>query len=159
MDEVVSSASLIVVAGEVRGAAAGAGTYAGVYRNFCAFWMSTPTRRLGADGACVPQGAASAGRSQATIAKHVSALRSPADAFGSDAAVRHVRSETVGTGEPRAPTHEKYERLLRMPDAAAALSTTPQVLAACLGEAIPRWCARTCLERSWWTSAYSTCRA
>ena len=57
-----------------------------------------------------------AGRSPATVAKHLSALRGLAEALGVDAQLRTVRSARVGRGEPRALSHEEWARLLRMPD-------------------------------------------
>jgi site-specific recombinase XerD len=56
------------------------------------------------------------GRSPATIAKHLSALRTLADALSADPAVRQVRAASVARGEPRALTLDEFERLLRMPD-------------------------------------------
>jgi integrase len=58
-----------------------------------------------------------AGRSSATAAKHLSALRGLAEALGVETQqLRTVRSERVGRGEPRALTHDEWSRLLRMPD-------------------------------------------
>ena len=56
------------------------------------------------------------GRSPATVAKHLSALRGLADALGADPALRTVRSARVARGEPRALEHDEWARLLRMPD-------------------------------------------
>ncbi|HEV2819279.1 MAG TPA: tyrosine-type recombinase/integrase, partial [Solirubrobacteraceae bacterium] len=55
------------------------------------------------------------GRSPATIAKHLSALRALARALGVDG-VREVRGAKVPRGEPRALNAEDYTRPLRMPD-------------------------------------------
>jgi integrase/recombinase XerD len=92
-------------------------TYAGVYRAYCEFVgphagpdALTPERvrayrdRLEASG-----------RSPATIAKHLSALRTLAGALRIEG-VREVRGAKVARGEPRALTAEEYARLLRMPD-------------------------------------------
>ena len=57
-----------------------------------------------------------AGRSPATIAKHLSALRRLAEALDADPAMRTVRSPSVARGEPRALSHDEWARLLRMPD-------------------------------------------
>jgi len=57
-----------------------------------------------------------AGRSPATVAKHLSALRGLASAVGAHADVRTVRSASVARGEPRALSHDEFARLLRMPD-------------------------------------------
>ena len=46
-----------------------------------------------------------AGRSPATVAKHLSALRGLAEALGVDAQLRAVRSARVARGEPRALSH------------------------------------------------------
>ena len=93
-------------------------TYAAVYRSFGAF--------LGPDA--IPEGLTpeavrrhrdlleQAGRSPATVAKHLSALRGLAEALGSDQAMRTVRFARVARGEPRALTHDEFARLLRMPD-------------------------------------------
>ena len=56
-----------------------------------------------------------AGRSPATIAKRLSALRALAGALGVDG-VREVRGAKVARGEPRALSTDDYARLLRMPD-------------------------------------------
>jgi site-specific recombinase XerD len=53
-----------------------------------------------------------AGRTPATIAKHLSALRGLAEALG----LCSVRSARVARGEPRALSHDEWQRLLRMPD-------------------------------------------
>src|SRR3954447_1882141 len=93
-------------------------TYAGVYRAFAAF--------VGPDASPEDVTAEAvrgyrdqlelAGRSPATVAKHLSALRSLADALGVDAQLRTVHSARVARGEPRALSHEEWARLLRMPD-------------------------------------------
>ena len=94
-------------------------TYAAVYRAFGAF--------LGPDAApagLTPEAVRAyrdalerAGRSPATVAKHLSALRGLAEALGVETQqLRTVRSERVGRGEPRALTHDEWARLLRMPD-------------------------------------------
>ena len=57
-----------------------------------------------------------AGRTPATIAKHLSALRQLAPALDADPAIRTVRSQSVARGEPRALSEEEFARLLRMPD-------------------------------------------
>jgi site-specific recombinase XerD len=118
--EVIDPGSLSELAARVAGEQAAPltrDTYAGVYRTFCAYL-----------GAGAGPGALSAetvrgyrdqleraGRSPATIAKHLSALRSLADALGIDG-VRRVRGARVARGTPRALTGDEYARLLRMPD-------------------------------------------
>lgn len=92
-------------------------TYASVYRAFCAF--------VGPDAgvdAFTGERVRSyrdelerTGRSPATIAKHLSALRTLAAAFGTDG-VRNVRGAKVARGEPRALSVDQYVRLLQMPD-------------------------------------------
>jgi site-specific recombinase XerC len=57
-----------------------------------------------------------AGRTPATIAKHLSALRQLAAAIDADPAIRTVRSQSVARGEPRAVSQDEFTRLLRMPD-------------------------------------------
>jgi len=92
-------------------------TYTGVYKAFCEFVgpgaaldAMTPQRvrayrdRLEASG-----------RSPATIAKHLSALRTLASALQVEG-VRDVRGAKVARGQPRALTAQQYTRLLRMPD-------------------------------------------
>jgi len=49
-----------------------------------------------------------AGRSPATVAKHLSALRGLAEALGADQAMRTVRSARVARGEPRSLTHDEF---------------------------------------------------
>lgn len=92
-------------------------TYASVYRAFTAF--------LGPDAdadaftservRAYRDELERAGRSPATIAKHLSALRTLAAALGTDG-VRNVRGAKVARGEPRALTATQYARLLRTPD-------------------------------------------
>jgi site-specific recombinase XerC len=77
-------------------------TYAAVYRGLCAF--------LGPDATAehlTPETVRSyrdqlerAGRTPATIAKHLSALRQLAAALDADPAIRTVRSQGVARGEP-----------------------------------------------------------
>jgi len=92
-------------------------TYAGVYRAFCVFVGPD----AGVDAFTGERVRAyrdeleRAGRSPATIAKHLSALRTLAAALGTDG-VRNVRGAKVARGEPRALSAEQYARLLRMPD-------------------------------------------
>jgi site-specific recombinase XerD len=94
-------------------------TYAAVYRSFGAF--------LGPDASpadVTPEAVRAyrdalehAGRSPATVAKHLSALRGLADALSAgDPALRTVRSARVARGEPRALDHDEWQRLLHMPD-------------------------------------------
>ena len=54
-------------------------------------------------------------RSPATIAKHLSALRTLASELGVER-VRDVRGQRVARGEPRALSAQQYACLLRMPD-------------------------------------------
>jgi integrase/recombinase XerD len=118
--ELVDDSPLAGLAEEVARSQPVAGTrrtYAGVYRSFCTFAgpgagveVLTPAMvrryrdRLELDG-----------RSRATIAKHLSALRTLAAALDIDG-VQRVHSATVARGEPRPLTVEQFERLLRMPD-------------------------------------------
>ena len=91
--------------------------YAGVYRTYCRFAGAG----AGRDGLNPERVRAyrdqleRQGRSQATIAKHLSALRTLAGALGVEG-VRDVRGAKVARGEPRALSSEEYARLLRMPD-------------------------------------------
>ncbi len=57
-----------------------------------------------------------AGRTPATVAKHLSALRQLAAAIDADPAIHTVRSQNVARGEPRALSQDEFTRLLRMPD-------------------------------------------
>jgi site-specific recombinase XerD len=94
-------------------------TYAAVYRSFGAFLGPAATV-----AAVTPEAVRAyrdalerSGRSPATVAKHLSALRGLADALGTaDQALRAVRSARVARGEPRALAHDQWQRLLRMPD-------------------------------------------
>lgn len=119
--EVLDPGSLAVRAAEV---AAGQRspetrrTYAAVYRSFSAFLgpsaaaddVTTEAVRRYRDAL------ERAGRSPATVAKHLSALRGLAEALDLDIQLRSVRSARVARGEPRALSHEEWERLLQMPD-------------------------------------------
>jgi integrase/recombinase XerD len=93
-------------------------TYAAVYRTFCTFLGPEPM----ADD-LTPETVRSyrdqlerAGRTPATVAKHLSALRQLAQALDADPAIRTVRSQSVARGEPRALSQDEFARLLRMPD-------------------------------------------
>ena len=93
-------------------------TYAAVYRSFCAFLDPEATAED-----LTPETVRSyrdqlerAGRTPATIAKHLSALRQLAEALDADPAIRTVRSPSVARGEPRALGGQEFARLLRMPD-------------------------------------------
>jgi integrase/recombinase XerD len=92
-------------------------TYAGVYAAFCQFLG--PGARASALSPDTVRGYRDrlerANRSPATIAKHLSALRTLAAALEIDG-VDRVRGARVARGEPRALTAEEYARLLRMPD-------------------------------------------
>ena len=110
--------------------------YAGVYRAFCAFAGAG----AGAD-ALTPTTVRAYrdqleqhGRSPATIAKHLSALRALATALGAES-IGQVRGSRVAPGEPRALTIEQYERLLRMPDQRTTLGKRDLALLHLLGTA------------------------
>ncbi len=92
-------------------------TYAGVYRAFCAFvGPDAGAEEFTGDRVRAYRDELErAGRSPATIAKHLSALRTLAAALGTDG-VRNVRGAKVARGEPRALSADQYARLLRMPD-------------------------------------------
>lgn len=93
-------------------------TYASVYRAFAAFVGSEATvmdvtaERVRAYRHLLE----GAGRSPATVAKHIAALRCLAAAIGADVAIRDIRSARVYPGQPRALDQDQYARLLRMPD-------------------------------------------
>jgi integrase/recombinase XerD len=93
-------------------------TYAAVYRSFGAFLgPEAGAEDLTAEAVRAYRDALErAGRSPATVAKHLSALRGLAEALGLDAQLRTVRSARVARGEPRALSHDEWARLLRMPD-------------------------------------------
>lgn len=94
-------------------------TYAAVYRAFGAFLGpdATPNDVTAETVRAYRDALEHAGRSPATVAKHLSALRGLAEALGVETQqLRTVRSERVGRGEPRALTHDEWQRLLRMPD-------------------------------------------
>ncbi len=93
-------------------------TYAAVYRSFCTFLGPKASAAALTPAALrtYRDGLERAGRSPATIAKHLSALRGLAAALDADPAVRAVKSAAVARGEPRALTHDEWARLLRMPD-------------------------------------------
>ncbi|HEY5260849.1 MAG TPA: tyrosine-type recombinase/integrase [Solirubrobacteraceae bacterium] len=92
-------------------------TYAGVYRAFSVFVgpgagvaALTPEAVRGYRDALER-----AGRSPATIAKHLAALRALARALDVDG-VERVGGARVPRGEPRALAAQEYARLLQMPD-------------------------------------------
>lgn len=93
-------------------------TYASVYRAFAAFVgreatvMDVTAERVRAYRDLLE----GAGRSPATVAKHLAALRCLAAAIGADVAIRDIRSARVYPGQPRALDQHQYARLLRMPD-------------------------------------------
>jgi integrase/recombinase XerC len=111
-------------------------TYAAVYRSFAAFLGPQATADLTPEAVRAYRDALEhAGRSPATVAKHLSALRGLADAIGADAAMRTVRSARVARGEPRALDHDEWARLLRMPDRRARQGKRDLALLHLLGSA------------------------
>lgn len=119
--EVLDPGSLAARAAEVacrQPAPATRATYAGVYRAFCAgLGVDAGPEALCAESVRGWRDCLEArGCSPATIAKHLSALRTLADALGADPQIAKVRSQTVARGQPRALTGEELARLLRMPD-------------------------------------------
>jgi site-specific recombinase XerD len=118
--EVLDPGSLAELAAQVAGeqpAKLTRDTYASVYRAFCQFLGP------GAGAGALTSDSVRAyrdrleqlERSPATIAKHLSALRTLAQALDVDG-VDRVRGARVARGEPRALSAEEYARLLRMPD-------------------------------------------
>jgi len=93
-------------------------TYAAVYRSFCGFLAANATAEAVTSESvrAYRDALEHTGRTPATIAKHLSALRGLAAALGADASVRTVRSASVARGEPRALSQDEFARLLRMPD-------------------------------------------
>ena len=93
-------------------------TYAAVYRTFTAFLGPTasPEDLTAQAVRSYRDQLERAGRTPATIAKHLSALRQLAQALDADPAIRTVRSQSVARGEPRALSQDEFARLLRMPD-------------------------------------------
>ena len=89
-----------------------------MYRTFCTFLgPQPPPAGLAAETVrAYRDQLEGAGRTPATIAKHLSALRQLATALDGDPAIRTVRSQSVARGEPRALSEEEFARLLRMPD-------------------------------------------
>jgi len=82
-------------------------TYAAVYRAFGAFLgpEATPDDVIAEIVRAYRDALERAGRSPATVAKHLSALRGLAEALGVETQqLRTVRSDRVGRGEPRALT-------------------------------------------------------
>ncbi len=93
-------------------------TYAAVFRSFSAFLGPDATAAAITPAAvrAYRDALEGAGRSPATITKHLSAVRGLATELGADPAVRTVRSASVARGEPRALGHDEWARLLRIPD-------------------------------------------
>lgn len=119
--EVLDPRSLSALAGEVarrQPSPATRSTYAGIYRAFCqGLGTNADAQALTASSVRVWRDSLEAqGRSAATIAKHLSALRTLADALDVDPQIAKVRSQSAARGQPRAISHDEYERLLRMPD-------------------------------------------
>jgi integrase/recombinase XerD len=119
--EVLDPGSLVVRAAEValrQPAPATRATYASVYRAFCGHLSPTAgVDALSAESVrCWRDSLEALGRSPATIAKHLSALRTLADALDADPQIGKVRSQSVARGQPRALSQDEYARLLRMPD-------------------------------------------
>lgn len=119
--ELVEAGGLAELAAEIatrQRSPATRSTYAGVYRAFAAFLGpgATPADLTPETVRGYRDALERAGRSPATVAKQLSALRGLADALGADHATRSVRSARVARGEPRALTADEYARLLQMPD-------------------------------------------
>jgi site-specific recombinase XerD len=94
------------------------GAYAAVYRTFIAFLGPTasPEDLTAQAVRSYRDQLERAGRTPATIAKHLSALRQLAQALEADPAIRTVRSQSIARREPRALSQDEFARLLRMPD-------------------------------------------
>lgn len=119
--EVIDPHSLALCALEVarhQPAPSTRATYASVYRAFCAqLGPGADVEALSAESVrCWRDRLEALGRSPATIAKHLSALRTLADALDADPQIAKVRSQSVARGQPRALVEDEYARLLRMPD-------------------------------------------
>ena len=112
-------------------------TYAAVYRTFCAFLSpNAGTEHLTPETVRAYRDRLERrGRTPATVAKHLSALRQLAQALDADPAIRTVRSQSVARGEPRALSEEQFERLLRMPDGRTRKSKRDLALLHLLGSA------------------------
>jgi site-specific recombinase XerD len=113
-------------------------TYAAVYRSFGAFLgpNASPADVTPEAVRAYRDALEHAGRSPATVAKHLPALRGLADALGAgDPALRAVRSARVARGEPRALDHDEWQRLLRMPDRCARQGKRDLALLHLLGSA------------------------
>ena len=112
-------------------------TYATVYRTFCAFLSpNAGTEHLTPETVRAYRDRLERrGRTPATVAKHLSALRQLAQALDADPAIRTVRSQSVARGEPRALSEEQFERLLRMPDGRTRQGKRDLVLLHLLGSA------------------------
>ena len=111
-------------------------TYAGVYKAFCAFLGPGADRdELTRENVRAYRSSLEAsGKSPATIAKHLSALRTLAAALGAHD-VHQVRGGKVARGEPRPLSVEQYARLLRMPDRRTLAGRRDVVLLHLLGTA------------------------
>jgi site-specific recombinase XerD len=112
-------------------------TYAAVYRTFGAFLdpHATAADLTGEAVRAYRHALEQAGRSPATVAKHLSARRGLAEALGIDAQLRTVRSARVARGEPRALLHDEWARLLRMPDRRSRQGKSDLALLHLLGSA------------------------
>jgi site-specific recombinase XerD len=138
--ELVDPRALAYLAAEVAARQRAAGTrrtYASVYRGFCA-WLGPDAGVEAVTAEAVRRyrdALERAGRSPATIAKQLSALRVLAAELGADAGVQLVKGARVARRDPRALTADEYARLLRMPDRRTRAGRRDLALLHLLGDA------------------------
>ena len=133
-----------MLAGEAAAAQRAVNTrrsYAGVYRQFCAHLAAVHGRTPVLEDLAA-QAVRSyrdqlerEGRSPATVAHHLSALRQLADRLDVDPAIQRVHADRVAPREPRALERAEYERLLAMPDRRTVAGRRDLAVLYVLGEA------------------------
>lgn len=142
--EVVDPRALLVLAGEAAAAQRAVNTrrsYAAVYRQFCAHLDDLHGRAPGAEDLTAPavrgyrDELEAEGRSPATIAHHLSALRQLADRLDADPAIQRVHADRVAAREPRPLERAEYERLLAMPDRRTTAGKRDLAILVVLGDA------------------------
>jgi len=116
-------------------------SYAGVYRAFCADLTDRHGRAPGREDLTADavrqwrDHLEREGRSPATIAHHLSALRQLADRLDADPAIQRVHADRVAPREPRALERPEYDRLLAMPDRRSTAGKRDAAILVVLGDA------------------------
>lgn len=116
-------------------------SYAAVYRAFCSELAAVHSRPPERGDLTAPavrgyrDQLEREGRSPATIAHHLSALRQLADRLDADPAIQRVHAGRVAAREPDALERAEYDRLLAMPDRRATAGKRDLAVLTVLGDA------------------------